>query len=151
MNRRGFLKVVFSAAAASAVPIALNKALRSPTPVIYGDGIHDDTAGLQAAFNGQDFVCHKDLVSVSGDTVHLSGGTFLISKTIEVGGTRSLRATHIALKTVPEFSDALVMNFSEGARDCSIEHLTLDTSQSASFGLGSHAEYWHAVTVAVES
>lgn len=74
MNRRGFLKIVFTAAAVTALPITLTKALEKTAPVIYGDGIHDDTAGLNAAINGRDFIARNECVKVHGNRIWLAQG-----------------------------------------------------------------------------
>lgn len=84
MNRRHFLRLSIGAAAIAAVPIALKEAIRRQLPVIVGDGIHDDTAGLQAAINGEEFVCESGLVKMVDGGIYLDGGSYLISKTVTI-------------------------------------------------------------------
>ena len=48
MNRRQFNKALLTAAAITALAPTLPS-----TPVLYGDGVHDDTKALQAAFDGK--------------------------------------------------------------------------------------------------
>ena len=89
MNRRSFLKIAGTAGLLAVTPITLASALATKVPIIYGDGIHDDTEGLQAAVSGKDFVCESGIVHVSGNTVNILGGTFLISDTITITDTRT--------------------------------------------------------------
>ena len=90
MNRRSFLKIAGAAGLLTVTPISIASALATKVPIIYGDGIHDDTEGLQAAVSGKDFVCESDIVWVSGDTVKIYAGNFLISDTITISDTRTL-------------------------------------------------------------
>lgn len=87
MNRRGFLKIAFAAGAITAVPVTLTKSLERSAPVIYGDGVHDDTAGLQAAIYGDEFIARNECVSISGNIVHLAAGTYRVSKTLNLTRT----------------------------------------------------------------
>lgn len=61
LTRRSFLRGALAIAAVSVVPIAAQEA--STFPVIVGDGVHDDTAGIQAAFDGMPFVCEGHVVT----------------------------------------------------------------------------------------
>ena len=89
VNRRGFLKIAFGAAAVTAIPVVLTRALERRLPVIYGDGVHDDTEGLQAALDGREFICRDSCVTVYGTDVFMHGGNYRISQTLHVG--RGLR------------------------------------------------------------
>lgn len=83
-SRRSFLRGALIVAAASVLP-AQAIAFVAPVPVIVGDGIHDDWAGLQAAFDGNPFRCEKDFVRVGAhDAIHVDGGHFYISDTLLV-------------------------------------------------------------------
>lgn len=82
MNRRNFLKITFAAGVASALPAL---AAEPDIPRIVGDFKHDDTAGLQAALNGEPFICEAGLVRVVGGNVYISGGYFLVTKTLRIG------------------------------------------------------------------
>lgn len=90
MNRRIFLKFLAAGVAIAGTPIALKAAIRERLPIIYGDGIHDDSEGLQAAMNGLPFVARNDCVTVSYDrgrrTVHLSPGNFKLGTALETEG-----------------------------------------------------------------
>jgi hypothetical protein len=85
VNRRGFLKIALAAGALAAVPISLQKAITQRLPIIYGDGVHDDTAGLQAAFDGKPFACERHCVRVLGDSIRLDYGDFVTSSPLVVG------------------------------------------------------------------
>lgn len=50
MNRRDFLAKTSALAVAA---IILPRVAEPPIPVLYGDGVHDDTAALQAWFDGR--------------------------------------------------------------------------------------------------
>lgn len=74
-NRRGFLGLLLAAAASPAIVRAesLMKLAVPPRLVLWGDGIHDDAAALQALIDG------KDVVRRDGSTFIRSehGGIFL--------------------------------------------------------------------------
>lgn len=88
MNRRNFLKITIAAGVALATPIVLTRALERRLPVIYGDGIHDDAAGLQAALRGEDFISHDSCVRVMDGVVHINSGTYLIGETLDLTGSQ---------------------------------------------------------------
>jgi hypothetical protein len=58
MNRRSFLRGLFAAPAIIAVDRLMP--IKPWLPVIYGDGIHDDWAGLQALLNSEDVDIRAD-------------------------------------------------------------------------------------------
>ena len=89
MNRRSFLKIAGAAGLLTVTPISIASALAKKVPIIYSDGIHDDTEGLKAAVSGKDFVCDSGIVHVSGDTAIIRGGNFLLSDTVNITDTRA--------------------------------------------------------------
>jgi hypothetical protein len=79
LSRRSFLGGTLAVVAATTIP--LTKSL----PVIYGDGIRDDTAGLRALFSKMPVdIVGDQLTLVDADHLILRGGTFVISDTIQV-------------------------------------------------------------------
>lgn len=86
MNRRGFLKITFSAGVAAAIPIAFDVIRTEDLPMIIGDGIHDDTAGLNAAIAGRPFIARDCCVTVARGFVHLAPISFRLSGTILIDG-----------------------------------------------------------------
>lgn len=86
LTRRTFLRGALSLAALSAAPVAVMARLAVPT--IYGDLIHDDTDGLQAALDGRPFIVEGTLVE-GGAAPHLQRGAFLISRTLRVTRPRT--------------------------------------------------------------
>ena len=81
MNRKNFIKTLIGATSLVAIPaIGLAKPVAPTVPVLYGDGIHDDTAALQAWFDGTPLRFAKEVLLLNGDT--LFGKKFLISNTI---------------------------------------------------------------------
>ncbi len=79
MSRRGFLKGLLTVAAVSVVPVPL----LDLTPRIVGDGIHDDTLGLQAALDGKPFACEGQLVT-GGEQITITGGSYRITSPLYV-------------------------------------------------------------------
>lgn len=83
LTRRGFLGGALTVLAVSiAVPTA---AFSFSAPRIYGDGLHDDWEGLQAAFNGKPYLCQSDLVHGTKQ-VEVFGGNFLLSRPLHIFG-----------------------------------------------------------------
>jgi hypothetical protein len=80
-SRRSFLKGALTLVAASVVakPIAV----LAQYPRIVGDGVHDDTDGLQAAFDGEPFECDGMVVSIC-DHVYVNNGCFRVTKPLLV-------------------------------------------------------------------
>lgn len=81
MDRRLFLR---GALALSAVSVAVPSLAFDGAPTIYGDGIHDDWAGLQAMFDGRPFHVDDEII-VAGEGV-VSGGDFILSRTLSISG-----------------------------------------------------------------
>lgn len=90
LNRRSFLRGLFTVAAVSIAPAL---PMHADLPRIVGDGIHDDTAGLQAALDGRPFVCEGDIVS-SATEVTITGGEYKLSKTLRTPVDRYFRITN---------------------------------------------------------
>ena len=67
--------------AAAVATVAVGKVTNLFLPRIVGDGIHDDTAGLQAAINGEEFVSEK-ASCISPGRIYLGPGTYRISDTL---------------------------------------------------------------------
>jgi hypothetical protein len=96
MKRRSFLAGLLAAPAivraSSLMPLYV------PSLVLYGDGIHDDTLALSAALTGER-VRWADGRPVVGALV--SGGAFLLSDTVQMGGSATL--SNARLKWVGEW------------------------------------------------
>jgi hypothetical protein len=75
----------FFAGALSLMALPLTKTFAIPR--IYGDGIRDDSDGLQAAFNGEPFIAEDNSIrdALDNGTVVLQNGLFRIEKTIYLG------------------------------------------------------------------
>lgn len=99
MQRRGFLGAMLAAAVAPAavragvlMPVKKvwvpSQEIAAPTgPIIWGDGIHDDTAALQAFVDGRP-VMHPDGRAAGGS---LFGGTYRLTQTIFVADRLAFR------------------------------------------------------------
>lgn len=75
--------------AASATTICAGCGFKSTpqdAPLLWGDGLHDDTVALQAFFNGRQVnLADSTIIAVFEDgEARLSGGFFLISEEIQV-------------------------------------------------------------------
>lgn len=115
LSRRSFLGGALALTAASAVPAY---ALKSPAPVIYADGIHDDTAGLQAALDGEPFRVFGDGVFIvrNDGHIYIGKGAFRLSDTLHLRGSVpvTLSDFHMRWDRLPP--DAACVMVSPGAR-----------------------------------
>lgn len=95
MNRRAFFKLTAGAAIASALPLP-----GATAPIIYGDGVHDDTEALQALLDGKvvEFAdpAMADGAGWHGAKLRFPEGIFAISDTLRVD--------------VPEYDGAVVIS-----------------------------------------
>lgn len=90
ISRRGFLKAMLAAASAPAF-VKADSLMRLAVPrgamvtpaglVIWGDGVHDDTAALQAALDGR-LVVRPDGTPFGG---FLGGGTYRVLSPLVIG------------------------------------------------------------------
>ncbi|WP_404927159.1 hypothetical protein [Mesorhizobium sp. ORM16] len=113
VSRRSFLR---GALAIAAVAIAQPTLALASLPTIYGDGVRDDSDGLQALFDGRPF--RVDGVVVKAESGAIEGGLFAIRKAVVV------RADNISIKdctflAMRGFTDPYLMLF-EGASSCCI-------------------------------
>jgi hypothetical protein len=84
-SRRGFFKLLAGAAALAAVPAP---AVTSSVPIIWCDGIHDDTPGLSALIRGETVefadASMADHIGWRGDVLFLAG-MFTIKTPVQIG------------------------------------------------------------------
>jgi hypothetical protein len=113
LNRRSFLKGALSVVAATVVLAKLPKDFALPQ--IIGDGLHDDTAGLQAALNGEPFLCDGCVVRNATEVV-LHDGTYRLTSMITMPPFTTLRGEGAA--TVQAQHAGTVINMTD--------HCTLD-------------------------
>ncbi len=81
MTRKEFMKKFgFAVVAVSVVGLSSTKA--EPIPILYGDGVHDDTEALQALFDGQKVrTADGSIFKEQNGVVHLPAGEYnLITK-----------------------------------------------------------------------
>lgn len=86
MNRRDLLRMAVLGAGGIFVPKFGRwfRVLHPPMPLtIYGDGIHDDTAALKAAFNGEPVIWRNQVIQPT-EPVYLVGGVFRLSQPLVV-------------------------------------------------------------------
>lgn len=101
VSRRWFMGGALGVAAAAVMPLGA-----AYDAVLYGDGIHDDTAALQALFDGRPVYVKNDGVVLKSNDGHISlkGGNYKISETLNIapGKTIQLAGLHIDCKNLPE-------------------------------------------------
>ena len=107
LTRRFFFKL---AAGAAVTPVLAKMAVALPAvPVLYGDGINDDTAGMRALFAGESVefgpalgvkLEHYDMWSKAADGWHvkLPSGHYRIEDTVEISDT-----------TTPDFGEPVTV------------------------------------------
>lgn len=124
LTRRGFLKGVLTVGAVAALPaLALHG-----MPTLWGDGIHDDTEALQALFDGKE-VIHGDNVIVrrcAGD-FRLAGGTFRISKTLEINGMHGGLITNVTITSDRGF-DGPIFLVKDTSSHVALDRLVMETA-----------------------
>jgi hypothetical protein len=87
VSRRSFLGGILALTAVAVAP----KVMAEPLPRIVGDGVHDDTAGLQALFDGNPFTADPrygvQWVELE-DGLRLTGGKFRLTETVRIVGRK---------------------------------------------------------------
>ena len=80
LSRRSFLRGALAVIGATVAPALPSMA---DIPRIVGDGIHDDTAGLQAALDGKPFIA-DDMVIRTADQLKITKGIFKITEMLTI-------------------------------------------------------------------
>ena len=90
MNRRNFLRGCLAVTALAIVQVPDLHAY----PILYGDGVHDDTEALQALLDLKPYVCEGKLIEGQTRAV-INGGVFKTSATLKIrnDNTSILRAS----------------------------------------------------------
>lgn len=133
-SRRSFLGGVLALTAAATIPLASAGA----APLIVGDGIHDDTAGLQALFDGKPFRIAGEGIAyrLRDGEAFFSGGTFRVSKTLHLRpGSPRITVHSITLRCADAFDGGPMLMFHEGSGGGRFGSMTLE-SASAPRGYG---------------
>lgn len=85
LSRRSFLRGTVAVASAAVIMNPADFLAARQIPIICGDGVHDDTAGLQALLDGLPVDIRNDCARVmTGNGVRLSRGIFKITRTLVV-------------------------------------------------------------------
>lgn len=115
INRRVFLKGALGLTVVAALPIAL-----SAVPIIHGDGIQDDWAGLQALFDGEPFrVDHGGaFIARSGQ---IKGGCFALSRTLNVSAN-NLRVEECEFIALTDFQGDFLVRITGNSQSWSRCH-----------------------------
>jgi len=100
MQRRSLLKSILALSAAPAFVRAdsLMKIIVPPSFVLYGDGIHDDTAAMQALIRGDMVRNAKGLILHNSGTVVIPPASYIVSSTITFTRPTEMRGSYIAVK-----------------------------------------------------
>lgn len=114
ISRRSFLGGALALSAATSMPL---KAF-AHAPVIYGDGVHDDTAGLQAALDGKPFrVFGHGAYVVRGDGhIFIGNGSFRLSDTLHFRGNVAATVSGFHMEWTELPPGAACMMMSENSR-----------------------------------
>lgn len=111
MNRRNFLGGVLALTAMPFVPKIIGS-----LPIIYGDNIHDDWAGLQAMLDGKPFnVDAENIIAKEGE---LSNGRFIISRGLKINPKRIFYIHDCVISQTEDFQGNCMIHLD---RDCSID------------------------------
>lgn len=96
MDRRGFAGALAGATAAlcavAAIPAAWTR------PVLYGDGVHDDTDALQALFDGHEVTDARDWSVIRPASFALNRRAFRLSRTLNTSGPCSGSITNCVFR-----------------------------------------------------
>lgn len=105
VSRRWFLGGALGVATAAVLPKGSAYAA-----TLYGDGIHDDTKGLQALLDGKPVLVKAEgiVAQQSDGRVVLSCGSFRISDTIYVRAKNEI--THCSFHATPDFKGSCVID-----------------------------------------
>lgn len=123
LSRRSFLGGALVLAVATQLPGAA--LARSEVPWLWGDGMHDDTAGLQAMLDGKPVYVVKDrevITAAEGQPISFSGGQYRISETIVFRRRAFVR--DLALEPMPDWQGDHVLEVEDG-HYVHIDHLHL--------------------------
>jgi hypothetical protein len=123
ISRRAFLGGAIALAAATVVPVEAIKAL-APLPQIVGDGVHDDTAGLQALIDGEPVLIGAEVVTAEHGAITLQGGVYLISSPLVIN--RTLWIDRLCLVAAEGFSGTCAIEIRENAINMYVGTLYLE-------------------------
>lgn len=111
LSRRSFLGGILAVGTAATL-VRSAPLLPRALPMLWGDGLHDDTAALNALLSGGEFeVSREGLALRKAGMILLREGNFLVSDTISIGteGTTIVGGIFQASPTFREGADMLRM------------------------------------------
>lgn len=107
LNRRQLFRFGAAATLTAAITPA---AAALVIPTLWGDGVHDDSDGLEAGLNGKPVhVAGRKLTIVEG---HLVGGIYTVSRTLNVGSVH-LRIESAKIVAAPRFEGRYLMEVTD--------------------------------------
>lgn len=89
LSRRGFIKGLVAATALATTAASLGVNL-SRTPVLYGDGVTDDTEALQALCDGRGIIRNNMLYVRAADRLEIVGGNYRTTRAVIVGNNSDM-------------------------------------------------------------
>lgn len=112
MNRRSFLRGMLVVTAVAIVPTAALKAMEAikPLPILYGDGIGDDTAALQALFDGKAFRTLDGFVGIA-EECRLADAHLSVSSMLSIGQKRGMLISDCVFEAVQDFKGPTMFAF----------------------------------------
>lgn len=116
ISRRSFLGGALTVAATAVAGPVLGAI--AVYPVLYGDGVHDDTVALNAFLNGDPVMIEGEVVK-AGKTgyVNLTGGHFLMSGPLVLSGLRNKTIDGVRITTS---SSLPAINLRPDCQDCAL-------------------------------
>lgn len=115
LNRRSFLQGCLIVTAAAAIPAQALKALEAikPLPILWADGVHDDSDALDAMLSGQPFRTLDGFIGEAAEG-RLVGANLRISRSIII--TREgFEISDCVIETLPEFKSRAIMELKQPA------------------------------------
>lgn len=77
------------------------------TPILWGDGVHDDAPALNALLRGDPIRTAREMGVVQGEHPSLRSGTFLVKSRVVV--SRDTLMSDVSLIAAPDFTDECLM------------------------------------------
>ena len=111
---------LFRFGAGAVLTVAASRLIGPSSPVLWADGIHDDTQALQAMLDGKPFdiaATAQGVVAIEG---YLQGGTYLVSDTLHFRRNNLVVTEAEFVRDVSSTSESPAFMSTEGDVDCVI-------------------------------
>ncbi len=112
LSRRFFLGGALSLLAVTTFEATVRN--RSNMPIIYGDGIQDDSGGLNALFRNDPVIFDKDMIGVdSHKGIHFHRGFYRIHNTLDIPSGTNIKIDFVSFEEGDISRDFPFIRFSE--------------------------------------